>query len=195
MEETKILSERKWLWGIVIVTILVLSVVCLLFYLQPSNKAQNSNLYILPFINCCINAAVSLCLLLGLYFILNKNIRAHRVCMLSAFSLSTFFLVLYIIFHYMAPETRFGDLNHNHLLEPKELKQVGSIRMVYFLILISHILLAATIVPLALITLFRIFNLDVVRHRKIARITWPIWFYVSISGVVVYTMIRVYYPV
>lgn len=195
MEETKILSERKWLWGIVIVTILVLSVVCLLFYLQPSNKAQNSNIYILPFINCCINATVSLCLLLGLYFILNKNIRAHRVCMLSAFSLSTFFLVLYIIFHYMAPETRFGDLNHNHLLEPEELKQVGSIRMVYFLILISHILLAATIVPLALITLFRIFNLDVVRHRKIARITWPIWFYVSISGVVVYTMIRVYYPV
>ena len=105
----------------------------------------------------------------------------HRLCMLSAFVFSSTFLVSYIIYHYCAPETHFGG--------------EGIIRLIYFFLLITHILLAISIVPLTLLTLYRIWKKDIVRHKKIAKWTFPIWLYVSITGVVVYLLISPYYPV
>jgi uncharacterized membrane protein YozB (DUF420 family) len=129
----------------------------------------------LPALNATLNGIAGLFLLAGYYFIRRRQIARHRAAMLGAFAMSTLFLVSYLTYH-----ANIGS---------KPYTGVGPIRTVYFTILITHIVLAAAIVPLALTTLFRGLRRDDVRHRRIARITWPIWMYVSVTGVVIYLML------
>ena len=126
----------------------------------------------LPAVNAALNASAFVLLLSGLAFIKAKRIGAHKACMLAALGASTVFLVSYLTAH--------------HFLGATPFKGVGWIRPVYFAILISHTVLAALIVPLAGITLYRAFREQFDRHRAIARWTLPIWLYVSVTGVVVY---------
>lgn len=109
----------------------------------------------------------------------NRKFKQHKTVMLSAFILSCLFLVSYVTYHSQASSTHFGGQ--------------GMIRMVYFVILITHIILAAGIVPLALFTITRSWRGEFNKHKKIARWTLPIWLYVTITGVVVYLMISPYY--
>ncbi len=133
----------------------------------------------LPALNATLNGIAGALLALGYYFIRHKRVAAHRACMLSAFVASTLFLVSYLIYHSQVGSRPFPG----H----------GGVRLLYFTILITHIVLAAAIVPMALITLRRGLKLDVARHRRIARWTWPLWMYVSVTGVVIYVMLyRVY---
>lgn len=129
----------------------------------------------LPALNATLNAISALFLAAGYVFIRRRDIARHRFCMLSAFVTSALFLTSYLIYHAQVGSKPF----------PHE----GPIRTVYFVILISHILLAITIVPLALITLSRGLKLRVPQHRAIARWTLPIWMYVSVTGVIVYLML------
>lgn len=129
----------------------------------------------LPTLNATLNAIAGLFLLAGYYFIRRRQIARHRAAMLGAFAMSTLFLVSYVIYH-----ANVGS---------KPFPGQGPIRIVYFTILISHIILAASVVPLALVTLSRGLKRDDARHRRIAKITWPIWMYVSVTGVVVYWML------
>ena len=131
-------------------------------------------------LNSILNAIAAMLLIAGRVFIGMRRVRAHRACMLSAFAVSTAFFVSYLIYHYHVGDVRF----QGH----------GLIRPVYFSILITHIILAAAIVPLVLMTLWRALRGDFSRHRRIARWTWPIWMYVSVSGVVVYLMCYQMYP-
>jgi len=136
----------------------------------------------LPALNATLNGVATILLVVALVFIKQKRIEAHRRTMLGAFAVSCIFLVFYVA-HKIAVRgvhTPFGG--------------EGGIRTFYYIILISHILLAMAIVPLALITLFRGLKRQDARHKKIARITWPIWFYVSITGVLVYFMLYVWFP-
>jgi len=129
----------------------------------------------LPALNATLNAIAGLFLLSGYYFIRRRQIARHRASMIGAFATSTLFLMSYLIYHANVGSRPFqGE---------------GPIRIVYFTILISHIILAASVVPLALVTLFRGLKRDDARHRRIAKITWPIWMYVSVTGVVVYWML------
>lgn len=130
-------------------------------------------------INAVINSAVSICLILGLVFVKNRNYEKHRNAMLTAMVLSFFFLLSYIAHHLLTGDTHFGG--------------EGLIRYIYFPLLISHIILAAVILPFILFTTYRALTADFMAHKKIARITFPIWLYVSISGVLVYLMISPYY--
>jgi putative membrane protein len=174
-------NERKWYVLIGVISVVVVGVVALLLFAAQDATAGSPEIYILPKLNALINSTVSILLIAGLYFILNKQIKAHKSCMIAAFTLSALFLVSYIIYHYNAPHTSFeGE---------------GLIRQFYFFILISHIILAIFIVPLVLITLFRAWREDFEKHKRIARWTFPIWLYVSITGVAVYLMISPYYPV
>ncbi len=134
----------------------------------------------LPLANAFINGTCSLLLLLSLYFIRKKNISAHKKINITAFFLSCLFLVFYILYHYFTEETRF----------PKE----NPIRPVYLALLASHIILASLILPFILMSFYRGLNMQVEKHKKIVRWTYPIWLYVTISGVVVYLMISPYYP-
>lgn len=134
----------------------------------------------LPHVNAALNGTSTVLLVCGLIFILRRRVFAHQICMVAALGVSTLFLISYLFYHYHAGSTRF-------------LGQ-GIIRPIYFSILITHIILAAVILPLILLTLRRALRGEFARHRRIARWTYPLWLYVSITGVVVYYMLYHLYP-
>jgi len=129
----------------------------------------------LPALNGTLNAIAAVLLTVGWVFVRRRNIAGHRACMLAAFGVSAAFLTSYLVYHANVGSVPFEGR--------------GAIRVVYFTILISHILLAAAILPLALITLSRALAARFDRHRAIARWTLPIWLYVSVTGVVIYVML------
>lgn len=129
----------------------------------------------LPTLNATLNATSGVLLLAGWLMIRRGRIAAHRRCMLAAFVASSLFLVSYVAYHAQAGSRPFTGQ--------------GVVRPIYFAILVSHVLLAAAIVPLALVTLRRALRGDYVRHRRIARWTFPVWMYVSVTGVVIYLML------
>jgi putative membrane protein len=147
----------------------------------------------LPTLNAIINGTCSVLLLLSLYFIKRKNIKAHKRINIVTFILSSGFLVSYIIFHYFATETKFGDTNHDGVLSTLELFNAGNLRYVYYVILISHIILAAGVLPLILLSFQKGLTMQVEKHRKLVRWSFPIWLYVTTTGVIVYLMISPYY--
>jgi putative membrane protein len=128
-----------------------------------------------PALNAALNAMAAILLLSGYTFIRQKKVTAHRVCMVAAFLTSTAFLVSYLIYH-----ARVGSVPFHGR---------GWIRPVYFFILFTHIVLAAAIVPLALVTLSRALREQFDRHKRIARWTLPVWLYISVTGVVIYFLL------
>jgi putative membrane protein len=129
----------------------------------------------LPTVNAVLNATSAVFLIAGYCFIRAKNRDAHRACMLGAFTSSTLFLISYLVYHFQVGSVPF--------------RGQGAIRVVYFAILVTHTILATTVVPLSLITLIRAVRSKFDAHRRIARWTLPIWLYVSVTGVVVYWML------
>jgi putative membrane protein len=106
---------------------------------------------------------------------------------------SSLFLVSYIIFHYFAPETKFGDANHDGFLSTAEIISTGTLRYIYYVILITHIILAAGVLPLILLSFHKGLTMQVEKHKKLTRWSFPIWLYVTTTGVIVYLMISPYY--
>ncbi len=129
----------------------------------------------LPALNATLNATSGILLLAGWLMIRRRRIAVHRRCMVAAFVTSCLFLVSYVVYHAQAGSRPFPG----H----------GAVRPIYFTILVTHVVLAAAIVPLALVTLRRAVRGDYVRHRRIARWTYPVWMYVSVTGVVIYVML------
>lgn len=168
-------------------------VVILILKVLPVPAVLPSFTYKLPLINAFLNGTCSILLLLSLYFIMQKNIVMHKRLNITAFALSSLFLIFYIIFHYLAPETRYGDLNGDHQLSSVEKLATGYLRYVYYFILITHIILAAIVLPLILFSFNFGLQNQILKHKKIVRWTWPIWFYVTVTGVIVYLMISPYY--
>lgn len=134
----------------------------------------------LPHVNACLNGTSAILLITGYRFIRARNIAAHRTCQILALVVSLLFLASYLTYHFHHGSTRFQG--------------TGVVRPIYFAILLSHTILAIVIVPLVTLTFFRAFRNDFSRHRRIARITLPLWLYVSITGVIVYLMLYQIYP-
>lgn len=130
---------------------------------------------VLPTVNAVLNSTAALLLLLGFFFIKQKKVAQHRACMLAAFGVSALFLVCYLVHHAQVGSVPF--------------RGEGALRFVYFAILVPHVLLAMAVVPLALLSISRGLKNQVERHRAIARVTLPIWLFVSVSGVAVYWML------
>ena len=130
---------------------------------------------LLPHLNAALNATSGALLLAGFYFIRRRNVPAHRACMAAALAVSGLFLVSYVVYHYNYGSVRFTGQ--------------GAIRTFYFAVLVTHVILAAAIVPLVVMTVRRALGGDFARHRKIARWTYPLWLYVSVTGVIVYLML------
>lgn len=173
------MKDRSINWGIAVISVAIPLVVLLLFYIKPPDLKVGFDLKILPALNASLNFSTAVLLISGFYFIKNKRIRSHRLCMITAFCFSALFLISYVTYHALTEPTLYGGQ--------------GMIRNVYFFILITHIILAAVIVPLVLITLVRGLQEKFDRHRKIARWTFPLWLYVAVTGVVVYLMLSPYY--
>jgi putative membrane protein len=149
--------------------------------------------HIFAMLNAVINSIVSVLLLVGLFFARTKRYTIHRNIMLTAMALSILFLISYILHHLLAGEARFGDLNHDGILSDSEKLAAGSLRYFYYALLGTHILLAGIVLPFILFTAYRALINENDKHRKLAKITWPIWLYVAVTGPVVYLMISPYY--
>ncbi len=143
--------------------------------------------------NAIINSCVAVLLVIALVSVKNKNYTLHKNLMMTAMLLSILFLVSYICHHLFAGETRFGDINHDGIFTDIEKAAVGSSRIIYYIILGTHIPLAGIILPFILFSAYRALTGEFDKHKKLVRITWPIWFYVAVTGVVVYWMISPYY--
>ncbi len=165
---------------VMVVSVVVFAVVVILNRkLIPVSIPTPEFVYFLPKLNAIINASCSVLLMLSLYQIKQKNIERHKRLNILTFLLSSLFLVSYIIFHYFVKETTYGG--------------EGIVKYIYYIILITHIVLAAAVLPLVLLSFNNGLKLQVEKHRKLVRYTYPIWLYVTITGVIVYLMISPYY--
>jgi len=143
------------------------------------NADLSFDVHVFAAINAVINSIVSILLVVALIAARRRKLLLHKKLMLLAMGLSVLFLLSYVVHHLLAGDTKFGG--------------EGTIRYVYFLILITHIILAAVILPFILFTAYRAMIGEYNVHKKIARITWPIWFYVSVTGPIIYLLISPYY--
>ena len=179
MMETSEKQENKYRGLIVVLSVAIPVVVALLIFFPQTGKLGDFDVSFLPHLNGILNTATSLCLIAGFIYIKSKNESMHRVMMISAFLLSSIFLISYVVYHFQAEPTRFGG--------------EGFLKYLYFIILITHILLAAIVVPFVLFSIYYAITDQRQRHKKIVKWTFPIWIYVAITGVVVYLMISPYY--
>ena len=173
-------NERKYNRWIVILSIAIPLVVAILFGVNLRDLGYDVQpLTFLPPIYATINGLTAILLVAAVVAIKNGNRNVHETLMKICIGCSAAFLLMYVAYHMTAESTSFGG--------------EGTIRYVYFFILISHILLSIVVIPFVLITFVRGLSGDFVRHKKLARYTFPLWLYVAISGVVVYLMISPYY--
>ena len=149
--------------------------------------------HLFAFVNAAINSVVAVLLLAGLFSARARKFNLHKNIMLIAISLSVIFLVTYVLHHLFAGSTLYGDLDKNMIVDDAEKLAAGNMRYVYFFFLSTHILLAGVSLPFILFTAYRALIDERPQHRKIAKITWPLWFYVALTGPIVYWMISKYY--
>lgn len=162
-----------------IVLLVIIALQANLIDLFPNHEVLPAWVQFLPKLNAMINGTCAVLLIISFYYIRRKNIRVHKALNIAALILSCLFLISYLIFHSGGVETKFGG--------------TGFIRYVYYFILITHIILAAIVLPLVLLSFYRGMTMQVERHRRLVRWAFPIWLYVTISGVLVYLMISPYY--
>ena len=172
--------DKKYIPFIVAATIAIPAVVTLLAFAPQVSLLGDFNYHLLPLFNAVINGTTFFVLIAGFMAIKNKKIALHRRLMTTAIALSVIFLVSYILFHAATEPTKFGG--------------EGVVRSIYYFTLLTHIVLSAAVVPLVLISYVRALSERFDKHRKIARITLPIWLYVAFTGVLVYLLIAPYYP-
>ena len=152
------------------------------------------NVHFFATLNAFVNACTAFLLVAALVVVkFSKDYSLHKRIMITCLALSIVFLVSYIAHHLLAGETKFGDVNHDGILSELEKQKVGEWRTVYYTILSTHIFLATIILPFILFTAYRGLTGEYAKHKKLARITWPLWFYVAVTGPVVYCMISPYY--
>lgn len=164
---------------LIIVLSVVVPVLVAILYLLPKNFQVGEEVYYLPMFNAIINGSTFIVLLLALKAVKKKNIALHRKLMTTALVLSVLFLLSYVTYHALTESTPYGG--------------EGIMKGIYLVILLTHIVLSAAVVPLVLVTFSRALSEKFDKHKKIARITLPIWLYVTFTGVIVYLMINPYY--
>ena len=168
-------KDSFWLPIIYIVSITISLVVAFLILgPRPEGMAGKLDVSMLPTVNATLNFVTTILLIFGFIFIKKNDLKKHQLVMLSAFGTSAMFLVTYVIYHWFKVGPKLYE---------------GEWVLFYYFILITHIILAALILPLALITLYRGWNMQIKLHRRLAKITFPTWLYVSITGIIVYVML------
>jgi len=173
------MSERALTTLVYGLSAVVVGLVALLMLTPQLLRFEGLDVSGLPAFHATLNGTTALLLLLGVIQIKRGNPDLHRNLMVAAFSLSSVFLISYVIYHSQAPSSRFGG--------------EGLLRGIYFFILITHVVLATVILPLALFTVTRAIRGELGKHRRIARVTFPLWLYVTVTGVLVYMMMAPYY--
>lgn len=173
--------------------VICIAVVVLQQKLIPHPDTFPSFIYQLPTLNAFLNGTCSVLLIFSLLAIKMKKINIHKKLNLTAFVLSALFLISYVTAHYFIPDTKYGDSNHDGIMSAAESAAVSGIKPVYLIILLSHIFLAVVVLPMVLLSFYYGLTNQVAKHKKLTRFSYPIWLYVTITGVVVYSMISPYY--
>ncbi len=185
-------NDKKATWLIIVFSFVVFAAVSFLTQVKFDIEL-GFDVHIFALANAIINSVIAVLLLLALIAVKSRNYILHKRLMLTALILSVVFLVSYIAHHLLAGEAIYGDANHDGVLSDAEKIAVSGTRNFYLIILLSHIFLAAIILPFILFTAYRALIGEYPKHKKLARITWPLWFYVAVTGPVVYWMIHPYY--
>jgi putative membrane protein len=176
LEANKKLEKRLNIIAIIVSAVVLLAIVLMR---KPEKLDLGMDFSFLPPVHATFNALAAVALIFALYFIKQKNMQAHRNCIYTAMAFSALFLVSYVLYHSTTPETKYGGQ--------------GTMRTVYFLLLITHVILAAVILPFIFFTFNRAFTGQYERHKKMARWVYPLWLYVAISGPICYLMLKPYY--
>lgn len=177
--KTNTVSESVYKKVIITISLLVPALVVILFYVSPPEIDLGIDLKFFPKFHAVLNSIATVLLLAGLYFIKNKQVGKHKAMMLSAFVVSTVFLLSYVTYHTLSEPTKYGG--------------DGILKYVYYFVLITHVVLAAGVLPFILFTFLRALTGDFAKHRSIAKLTLPVWLYVTVTGVIVYFLIAPYY--
>lgn len=159
----------------------------------PHSETFPAFIYKLPKLNAILNGTCSVLLVFSLIAIKQRKIELHKKLNITAFVLSALFLVSYVTAHYFIPDTKYGDSNHDGLMSPEESALVGGIKPLYLVLLLSHIFLAVVVLPMVLLSFYYGLTDQREKHRKLTRFSYPVWLYVTITGVLVYWMISPYY--
>ncbi len=185
-------ANRGYLRFIYIISIIVPLLVALLLF-SPIKLGLDNWVKLLPGVNAILNSTTALLMILALVAIKKKNIALHRSLMLTSLLLGALFLISYILYHSSTATTIYGDMNHDGVVGPEELAVLGNSRVIYLIILLSHIGLSIVVVPFVLFAIYFALSDQIERHKKVVKYTYPIWLYVSVTGVIVYLMISPYY--
>ncbi len=178
----------------VVTVVVILVVVVLNRHIIPGPEVTPAFTPYLPMLNAFINGTCTVLLLISLFYIKKGNIAVHKRLNILTFCLSAIFLVSYILFHYlMQRDTIYGDINGDGKVLGDEITRYGTLRKIYLAILTPHIILAAGVLPLILLSFHRGLQMQVEKHKKLVRWAFPIWLFVTVSGVVVYLMIKPFY--
>lgn len=180
----------NWLIGIFSLVVFIVVVILGKFKLDVE---LGFDVHIFAAINAFVNATIAVVLVAALIAVKNQRYELHKKLMMGALVLSVLFLLSYIAHHLLAGEAKYGDANHDGIVDEAEKLAAGTMRIVYLIILITHIILAAIILPFILFTAYRGLTSEFPAHKKLAKITWPLWFYVAVTGPIVYFMISPYY--
>ncbi|SNS78618.1 putative membrane protein [Ekhidna lutea] len=186
-------DNKVYLRIIYLISILIPVVVAFLILFPAKLSFAGDWVRLLPGLHATINSLTVMTLIAALIAIKNGNIKIHRSFMFASLFLGVLFLVSYILYHSSVESVKFGDLNYDGELNEKELAQAGNSRVVYLVILASHILLSILVVPFVLFAFYYALTDQIERHKRMVKYTYPVWLYVSITGVVVYFMIKPYY--
>ncbi|MEQ8336823.1 MAG: DUF420 domain-containing protein [Cyclobacteriaceae bacterium] len=185
-------ANKGYLRFIYLVSIAVPALVAVLLF-SPLKFEMAEWVKYLPTLNAILNSTTSVLLIAAFFAIRAKKINLHRNLMLTSLALGALFLISYVLYHSTSESTVFGDIDHNGILDEDEAVTVGSSRVIYLSVLLSHIGFSIVVVPFVLMAFYYALSDQISRHKKIVKFTYPIWLYVSLTGVLVYLMIRPYY--
>ncbi|WP_462249201.1 DUF420 domain-containing protein [Ekhidna sp.] len=189
----KELSDNKTYLRIIYLVSILIPIVVALLILFPAKFGAGDWVKLLPAVHAIINSLTVLTLLAALIAIKKGNVEVHRAFMFASLYLGVGFLISYILYHSNVPSVKFGDINHDGIVDEIEKAAVGTNRIVYLVILASHILLSILVVPFVLFAFYYALTGQIAKHRRMVKYTFPVWMYVSITGVIVYFLIKPYY--
>ena len=191
MEKNVLLAKKlnRWAW---VISVIVLALVLVMRRIKIP-LPEGVDFSFLPSFHAMVNGATALILLAAFIAIKNRKVDLHRKLIFTALSLSLLFLLSYVTYHFTTPETIYGDFNGNGILEDDERQAVGYDRVMYLILLLSHIFLAAFSLPFILLTFIRAYTQQFEAHKRMARWVFPIWFYVAATGPICYLLLLPYY--
>jgi len=193
VEKARKLRVVVWIVSVVVLLLVALMRSPYKLDVPPEYEVAHNFIKSLPGVIALINTLVAACLLGGVLAILKKKHRLHQRLMTIALILSSIFLVFYVVYHFTTFETKFGDADGDGQLSEGELAKFGNLRMLYLGVLITHIIAAAVSFPMILMTFVHAWTRDFVKHRKLAKKTFPLWLYVAVTGPFCYWMLKAFY--